>query len=495
MINTVIVLQDGTEIISGANEHSAILNAEITRMCNSDTDLTIGSVCAAVAEIKILSPGVIPVVSAGDSFSVYRDYDGIRKKIGVFVAETPVQASANTYCITAYDNVGKLDKDLTDWLSLLSAWPYRLDAFAELVAAQCGCTLIIPDGLPNADYQIPRFLADDITGRKLLSWCAQIAARYIVADKDGLLRFGWYTDTGNAVTAGGEQYIYQGGIRYEDYVVAPIDKVQIQLTSDDIGVSFPDVEGSNVYKITGNYLLTAVTSGQLSGVAMNIFNELHGVHYTPGSVSTPDSGGFDVGDIIKVTDAKGREIKLYAMSVAYSGQKVCIECTGNRSRDSASAKNNESFGVLNSKIFEVQKDIAGMKLKASDTSTRLENQIEITKTRVTEIAQDAANVSIRVAKIETDGVDKVKTSIGYTLSDDGLHIQKSGEEIDNSIDNTGMYVKRGDEVMLQANKDGVIATDVTVRNYLIIGSHARFEDYSGGTNGNRTACFYIGGGN
>lgn len=117
------------------------------------------------------------------------------------------------------------------------------------------------------------------------------------------------------------------------------------------------------------------------------------------------------------------------------------------------------------------------------------------KEQIAQINVNAENVGIRVSKIETDGVDKVKTSIGYTLSDDGLHIQKSGEEIDNSIDNTGMYVKRGDDVMLQANKDGVIATDVTVRNYLIIGSHARFEDYSDGTNGNRTACFYIGGGN
>ena len=59
-----------------------------------------------------------------------------------------------------------------------------------------------------------------------------------------------------------------------------------------------------------------------------------------------------------------------------------------------------------------------------------------------------------------------------------------------------MYVVRSkgssaETVMLQANADGVIATDVTVRNYLIIGTHARFEDYSNGSDNARTACFFI----
>ena len=61
----------------------------------------------------------------------------------------------------------------------------------------------------------------------------------------------------------------------------------------------------------------------------------------------------------------------------------------------------------------------------------------------------------------------------------------------NSLDETGMYVRRGDEIMLQANNKGVIATDVQVRNYLIVGDHARFENYSNGTDSKRTACFWI----
>ena len=149
-------------------------------------------------------------------------------------------------------------------------------------------------------------------------------------------------------------------------------------------------------------------------------------------------------------------------------------------------------------LHDLSEKHTSLSIDVNGISTQVERQagdIDSLYGHVSSIQQTADNVSIQVKNIIDNGVDKVTTGTGYTFKDDGLHIQKSGEEIDNSIDNTGMYVKRGDDIMLQANKDGVIATDVTVRNYLVIGSHARFEDYSGDTDENRTACFYIGGGN
>ena len=90
-----------------------------------------------------------------------------------------------------------------------------------------------------------------------------------------------------------------------------------------------------------------------------------------------------------------------------------------------------------------------------------------------------------------DGVNKLVTEFGLTIDGSCLDIHRSGTEMHNSLDETGMYVKRSEDVMLQVNANGVIATDVSVRNYLIIGSHARFEDYSDGTDTARTACFWI----
>lgn len=93
--------------------------------------------------------------------------------------------------------------------------------------------------------------------------------------------------------------------------------------------------------------------------------------------------------------------------------------------------------------------------------------------------------------IQENGISKVETQAGYTFSDEGLKISKAGEEMENRLDNTGMYVERSGEVILQADHKGVVATDVKVRNFLVIGDHARFEDYSDGIDDKRTACFWL----
>lgn len=92
--------------------------------------------------------------------------------------------------------------------------------------------------------------------------------------------------------------------------------------------------------------------------------------------------------------------------------------------------------------------------------------------------------------LRKEGVEKIVTPMmKYSMSDDGLRIQKPGEEIGNKMDHEGMEVSKGVETMLRANKDGVLATDVTVRNFLNMGEHSRFEDYNNGTDSARTGCF------
>ena len=91
-----------------------------------------------------------------------------------------------------------------------------------------------------------------------------------------------------------------------------------------------------------------------------------------------------------------------------------------------------------------------------------------------------------------EDVDQVTTRTGYTFNADGLTIYKSGEEIKNLLDNTGMYVTRSGTEILTANNEGVSAINLTARQYLIVGANSRLEDYSNGTDSNRTACFYIG---
>lgn len=112
----------------------------------------------------------------------------------------------------------------------------------------------------------------------------------------------------------------------------------------------------------------------------------------------------------------------------------------------------------------------------------------------TQINQTASNVSILAGQVSsfTDPntgeliVDHVTTTTGYTFDADGMRVSKSGQEIENLITNTGMYVNRGEDNMLTVNNEGVDAINITTRQYLIVGDHARLEQLD-----NRTACFYI----
>lgn len=109
-------------------------------------------------------------------------------------------------------------------------------------------------------------------------------------------------------------------------------------------------------------------------------------------------------------------------------------------------------------------------------------------TKKAELIMDAESVEIKISEA-ISGIDSVETSTGYTFDKDGLNIHKDGEEMHNTLDNRGMYVRRNSENILVADSDGVNAINLTARKYLIIGNNARFEDYQY----NRTACFYIGG--
>lgn len=128
--------------------------------------------------------------------------------------------------------------------------------------------------------------------------------------------------------------------------------------------------------------------------------------------------------------------------------------------------------------------VAKAKKEISDSVNELSSEVEL--------KLDADGVEITVDRKLSDGVERVETKNGYVFDHEGLNISKSGEEMTNLLDHTGMYVKRDDEEILTANNNGVNAVNLHAKTYLIVGSgdgRSRFEDYGI----NRTACFWVGG--
>lgn len=115
--------------------------------------------------------------------------------------------------------------------------------------------------------------------------------------------------------------------------------------------------------------------------------------------------------------------------------------------------------------------------------------------KISSIEQTADGIRVQISNIESSldrEITSVRTTTGYTFNADGLTIHKDGEEITNKLDNTGMYVNRGEEDILIANNEGVEAINLTAKQYLVVGANTRFENFATESDDSRTGCFFIG---
>ncbi len=163
--------------------------------------------------------------------------------------------------------------------------------------------------------------------------------------------------------------------------------------------------------------------------------------------------------------------------------------------DGIIAKVSTRLESIESDVSSLEGDIAGL---GSDITyiegdiSNLEGSVSTLEQSV-EMKVSAEDVTIMINnKVSNGTVDSVETGTGYRLDSDGLTISKTGDGVENKIDNEGMSVTREGVEVLTASKDGVNAMNLHAKTYLIIGAgdgRSRFEDYGS----NRTGCFWIGG--
>ena len=421
MLKNLLILPDGTELFSGTGTVNAIKSITLTECVNSNEELTLGSTCANMIEAQLFTPNGGLSLTAGDEVTLYRvEEDDTRHKVGVFILEKPTRTTANTMKLTGYDNVVKLDKDLTDWLAGLTGWPYNILTFASMVCGECNVSFV-PGDVPNQDFSVEKFSASGVTGRQLMKWIGEVTCSFCRANADGKIELGWYTPLTNrsvgwksdrilydkyigelsfesayakvsegndgevkidsdhfSVTDDGQGNVvlvmvetlpyFQNSLGYEDYDVRSVEAVQIQLGSGEDAYRWPAVaEGANTYVFVGNPLMSELSDRMLT-VLDSIKNRLSAVTYTPCKVSIPVVLDVKAGDVLSITDKNRKVLTVYAMTVKTTGQKLTVECTGSYRRDSTTAQNNQSVSQVAQNI--AQNVAADTAKKAVDGQTQ-----------------------------------------------------------------------------------------------------------------------------
>ena len=392
-----------------------------------------------------------------------------------------------------------------------------------------------------------------------MHWLGQIFGRYLTARPQGALRFDWYGDKPQVrigpvseqgrqelessweagrltlsapsqweetdlilqvqaeETAGNltvyeydwQQYPYTlDSLQLSGYTTAPIERVCIRTTNDDVGVAWPREAEGTTLQILGNPMLRADSADAILPVAQRLYEQLAGFSYAPCQVTLAQWKEIAPGDRIRVIDHKGNSVSTLVMTHHIDRGQLKLESRGLASPDSTAAVNAVSLGSVAGKVMEMNLDLDGLRLEnrqAQAALTKLaltvegihaqvENQkstLQGVDSRMADLRLDAQGLQLKVDRIQTQGVSRVSTSTGYTFDEGGLLISKDGQTMENLLDNTGMYVRRAGQTILQASDAGVKAVDVQVKNYLILGSHSRLEDYATNQDPNRTACFYI----
>ena len=374
MYQSVLLLKDGTEL-TGGGAGNAIKSITLHAAVNAGQEFTIGSAFSDYIEAEIWAdPGGSLQITAGDALTLYRQDDaGTRTKVGVFYAEKPTRTKRNSYKVTAYDTMSKLDADFSGWLHANQAqFPKTIWQLVQLACQRAGVALSSSSLPINGSYSVQAFYADDLTCRQIISWAAEAAGCYAHMNADGKLQFLTYTDKRSTAKitpdgASNSTAYYADSLSYEDYTVKAIEKVQIRQSDSDVGVIYPDsTTATNTYAVQGNLLLTTGTEANLKSVVQNLYNVLKNVTYTPCKVSVPSSSGLACGQIVHVKDARGREFDTYLMSATISSGKASFESVGSASRESSSAVNSQSYKNLTGKMLEIKTSVDGLEVKASD---------------------------------------------------------------------------------------------------------------------------------
>lgn len=373
MYQPILTLSSGTEL-KGGSPGSAMKSLTLHTAVNAGQEFTIGSAFSDYIEAEIWAdPGGSLQITAGDALTYYRQDDaGNRTKVGVFYAEKPTRTKRNSYKVTAYDTMSKLDADFSSWLRANQAqFPKTIWQLVQLACQRAGVALASSSLPINGSYSVQAFYADDLTCRQIISWAAEAAGCYAHMNADGKLQFLTYTDKRSTakITPDGASSTayYADSLSYEDYTVKAIEKVQIRQSDSDVGVIYPDsTTATNTYAVQGNLLLTTGTEANLKSVVQNLYNVLKNVTYTPCKVSVPSSSGLACGQIVHVKDARGREFDTYLMSATISSGKASFESVGSASRESSSAVNSQSYKNLTGKMLEIKTSVDSLEVKASD---------------------------------------------------------------------------------------------------------------------------------
>lgn len=490
----------GDRIVSMIPHYDGELFKSVMRCLDIQLDgvreLIVGG--SAVAGIAIAGVAVVGVAdTTGDTSTITSAKFGVKapgeadynyKEYGTYkIKEAKYDDEASTLNLECYDLMiqSMVPYDLV--LTYPATVKDVLDAICNRFGWRIGYTTFT-----NSDAVIDGEKFDDTyTFRDVLDQIAQVAAGVIAFKGDALCVL-YPTSSGETVDPTNLQTLTIG----EKY--GPVNSVVLARTPQEDNIYRQDessiaANGLAEIRIENNQIMDSHRDDFIGA----IFDRLNGLQFYLYELQSFGIGYLDLCDIFTLETMDGEQYETLMLS---DELRITQALSENSSLEAPKAAETDykaastADKLINQTILKVDKqaqEITALVSKTENVTNEVDGLVEQV-TKMAEVMIDSDSVDIKISTAIGD-INSVTTSTGYTFNQDGLTISKDGEEMSNKLDNTGMYVTRDDEEILSANNEGVSAMNLTSRQYLIVGSNSRFENYDNGTDSKRTACFYIGG--
>ena len=461
-----------------------------------------GGGASAVAGIAVVGEAVVGISDISDASTTLSPRFGVKApddtdysyiEYGThIVKEKKFDEEQDTILLECYD------------LMLLSMVPYDLvldynnnnypitvkgllDAICDRLGWTPGYTTFTNSGIKISGEKFD----SSYTYRDVLDQIAQVAAGIIAFRNDKLCVL-YPTSSGEVIDSSNLKTLKMG----ETY--GPVNSVVFARTPQEDNIYRQDDEsieshGLTEIRIENNQIVDSHREVFIEGV----FDALLGLQFEMYELESFGIGYLNLGDFFTIQTPDGENhttLMLCDDLKITQGLSETSRLEAPEATETDYSAASESDRVLNKTILKVDKqaqEITALVSKTENLESSV-NGLTGTVTRMTEVMIDSDSVDIKISQA-VNGINSITTTTGYSFNQDGLHIQKlvDGEpgEMENILDDTGMYVKRSGEDVLVANNEGVDAINLKSRQFLIIGDNSRIEDYES----NRTACFFIGG--
>lgn len=464
-------------------------------LCESE-DLTFGECNAAQFEVTVAD---VLLDLTGKEFMVTVEIGDYEMAMGIYAVDSFIrQADHRLKKITAYDRMRKFHTDVASWYQEL-VFPMTLKQFRDSLCAYIGIAQIGVE-LPLDEMIVTKAIdPEQLSGMAVLRAICEINGCFGHIDKTGRLRYKFLPVSGlyPSDTLFPDDDLYpsemskdesetlshykQSETTYEDFVVTPIDRIQIRQEEGDIGILYGD--GGNTYVIQGNFLAYGKSSDELLNMAAAIYENISGRIYRPCKIATTAMPWVEVGDglICYTTDDV---IETYCMKRTLKGIQGMMdtyEATG-------SIELEENFGI-HTQIIQLEGKTAVIKKNVDEVSVRLTDLKEFAEAQFKVVADEIlaevkraseaeASLKIRADEIAVSVTDLAdETSAQIKLLSDSITLKVNVGDVSNqlSIETDGIDIRGNrfswDATNSRMTKEG----DLFCRNATLSGIVTAYE--------------------